>query len=218
MRNEAESQLHLLVERTSSNQSDSYSYRYFASEGFLPGYNCPRLPLSAYLEGRRRQRGVDEFLTRPRFLAISEFGPRSIIYHEGSRYVVNKVILPVDGEDRALKRRASLCDGCGYLHPHDDRIGVDLCERCGQKLPLAYDNLFRMQNVSTRRRDRINSDEEERARIGHEVKTGVRFARRNGAISAQQAALVDSSGEPLATLVYGHAATQGPPPPSTRAT
>ncbi|KYF49445.1 hypothetical protein BE08_33015 [Sorangium cellulosum] len=207
LRNEAESQLRLLVERSSSSQSDFYSYRYFASEGFLPGYNFPRLPLSAYLEGRRRQKGVDEFLTRPRFLAISEFGPRSIIYHEGSRYVVNKVILPVDGEDSALKRRAALCEGCGYLHPIEDRVGVDLCERCGQKLQLAHENLFRMQNVATRRRDRINSDEEERVRVGYEIKTGVRFARRGGTISAQQATLQGEGGVPLATLVYGHAAT-----------
>ena len=34
-------------------QSDFYSYRYFASEGFLPGYNFPRLPLSAFIPGRR---------------------------------------------------------------------------------------------------------------------------------------------------------------------
>ncbi len=75
-------------------QSDFYSYRYFASEGFLPGYSFPRLPLSAFIPARRRSRGEDEFLSRPRFLAISEFGPRSLIYHEGSRYIVNKVILP----------------------------------------------------------------------------------------------------------------------------
>jgi hypothetical protein len=27
-------------------QSDFYPYRYFASEGFLPGYSFPRLPLA----------------------------------------------------------------------------------------------------------------------------------------------------------------------------
>ena len=40
-------------------------------------------------------------------------------------------------------------------------------------------NLFRMQNVVTRRRDRINSDEEERVRMGYDLRTGVRFAERN---------------------------------------
>jgi len=31
-------------------QSDFYTYRYFASEGFLPGYSFPRLPLRALHE------------------------------------------------------------------------------------------------------------------------------------------------------------------------
>ena len=88
LRREAEAQLELLTATSGpSYQSDFYSYRYMASEGFLPGYNFPRLPLSAYIPGRRtRRESRDEFVQRPRFLAITEFGPRSIIYHEGARY------------------------------------------------------------------------------------------------------------------------------------
>jgi ATP-dependent helicase YprA (DUF1998 family)/very-short-patch-repair endonuclease len=207
LRGEAEAQLRLLIETADSQQSDFYSYRYLASEGFLPGYNFPRLPLSAFLPGQRHIKGTDEFLSRPRFLAISEFGPRSIIYHEGARYVINKVILPVEGEERAITQRASQCTTCGYLHPLDDEPGLDLCERCGAQLPQPFDNLFRMQNVATLRRDRINSDEEERFRLGYELKTGIRFARRGGSVSAFHAALAADDGEELATLVYGHAAT-----------
>ncbi|MBK7931783.1 MAG: hypothetical protein IPJ98_31170 [Bryobacterales bacterium] len=55
LRREAESQYKLLTETQNVLQSDFYSYRYFASEGFLPGYNFPRLPLSAYIPGRRAQ-------------------------------------------------------------------------------------------------------------------------------------------------------------------
>ena len=43
-------------------QSDFYSYRYLASEGFLPGYSFPRLPLAAYIPGTggaRGQRGAE---------------------------------------------------------------------------------------------------------------------------------------------------------------
>ena len=36
--------------------------------------------------------------------------------------------------------------------------------------------LFRLQNVATNRRDRINSDEEERQRKGYELQSVVRFA------------------------------------------
>ena len=31
--------------------SDFYTYRYLASQGFLPGYNFPRLPLMAWIPG-----------------------------------------------------------------------------------------------------------------------------------------------------------------------
>ncbi|MCD6388091.1 MAG: hypothetical protein J7L69_01680, partial [Desulfobulbaceae bacterium] len=89
LRQEAVSQLKLLTDSGRFFQADFYSYRYFASEGFLPGYNFPRLPLSAYIPGRRQRGTHDDFLSRPRFLAVSEFGPRAHIYHEGSRYEIN---------------------------------------------------------------------------------------------------------------------------------
>ena len=44
----------LLNEADSRGQSDFYTYRYLASEGFLPGYSFPRLPLAAYIPGSRR--------------------------------------------------------------------------------------------------------------------------------------------------------------------
>ncbi len=57
-------------------QGDFYTYRYFASEGFLPGYSFPRLPLAAFIPADRRTRtGPGDYVQRPRFLAISEFGP-----------------------------------------------------------------------------------------------------------------------------------------------
>ena len=65
LRREAETQLKILVDEGAF-QSDFYSYRYFASEGFLPGYNSPRLPLPAYLPGRYRQKGIDDFVSRAR--------------------------------------------------------------------------------------------------------------------------------------------------------
>ena len=117
LRREAEAQLRLLTEIDGLTQSDFYSYRYFATEGFLPGYSFPRLPISAFIPGRRiRQR--DEFLSRPRFLAITEFGPRAIIYHEGSRYLINQIIMPADGDDdELLTTQVKQCGNCGYLHP-----------------------------------------------------------------------------------------------------
>jgi ATP-dependent helicase YprA (DUF1998 family)/very-short-patch-repair endonuclease len=208
LRAEAEQQLKLLTEVENVTQSDFYSYRYFASEGFLPGYNFPRLPLSAYIPARK-QKQRDEFLSRPRFLAISEFGPRSIVYHEGARYEIHKAILPVgdhDEEDAIFSRQAKLCPSCGYLHPLTSGAAYDSCERCGAALQAAMTNLFRLQNVVTRRRDRISCDEEERMRLGYEILTGIRFADY-GIGPSCRTARVQKDGETLAHLEYGHAAT-----------
>lgn len=204
LRSEAEEQLRLLTEVENIAQSDFYSYRYFASEGFLPGYNFPRLPLSAYIPGRRTKQR-DEFLSRPRFLAISEFGPRAIVYHEGSRYLINKVIMPVDG-DEPLTHQVKRCEACGYLHPIVTGDGPDRCERCGAMLQAPLRSLFRLQNVSTKRRDKINSDEEERMRMGYEIITGVRFVDQ-GERPASQTATLEQDGATLIRLTYGHAAT-----------
>jgi hypothetical protein len=208
LRQEAESQIDLLTDSENLAQSDFYSYRYFASEGFLPGYSFPRLPLSAYIPGRRIKGDKDEFLSRPRFLAISEFGPRSIIYHEGSRYIINKVNLPVsDSGDGLATQRAKQCPTCGYFHPISSGDGLDRCERCNALLDAALTSLFRLQNVSTRRRDRISSDEEERMRQGYELRTGVRFHEtQSGDPSARSARLI-VDGNLVASLTYASAAT-----------
>jgi len=211
LRNEAEAQLRLLrgdEEGDYQEQSEFYPYRYLASEGFLPGYNFPRLPLAAFLPGRKRKGDKDEFLQRPRFLAVSEFGPRSFIYHEGGRYIVNKLIMPVDRDRTPVETHAALCTSCGYMHPsRGGEPTPDICVACGAVLPAAWKNLFRMQNVSARRRDRINSDEEERARMGYELKTGVRFAERGGLAGRQTAVVRAADGGELLALDYGDAAT-----------
>ncbi|HEX5506456.1 MAG TPA: Zn-binding domain-containing protein, partial [Thermomicrobiales bacterium] len=205
LRRDAESQLDLLLESGNVLQSDFYPYRYFASEGFLPGYSFPRLPLSAFIPARRRQ-ARDEFLQRPRFLAISEFGPRAIVYHEGSRYRINKVILPVRDEEELPTASVKQCAACGYLHPLEDGPGPDLCERCAAPLDAPLTRLFRLQHVAATRQDRINSDEEERQRLGYELRTGVRFAARQDRPDYRRATAA-RDGEPLAELTYGDAAT-----------
>ncbi len=204
LRREAESQYKLLTETKNVVQSDFYSYRYFASEGFLPGYNFPRLPLSAYIPGRRTQQR-DEFLSRPRFLAITEFGPRAVIYHEGSRYLINKAILPL-GQDGPVFGQLKRCTACGYLHPITSPPGPDLCENCETSLDTLLTPMMRLQNVSTRRKDKINSDEEERLRLGYETQSGFRYAVYRG-VKSHQTALVRSESTISGQLNYGHAAT-----------
>ena len=201
LRYEAEAQLRLLTEVEKIAQSDFFSYRYFASEGFLPGYNFPRLPLSAFIPGRKAKQ-EDEFVSRPRFLAISEFGPRAFVYHEGSRYVINRVMLPV-GADESMTVTAKLCPHCSYFHRGDSN---DLCESCGGDVRRSMTKLLRLQNVSTRRKDKISSDEEERVRLGYEVVTAVRFEEQGGR-KRIRTGKASADGEELLSLDYGQAAT-----------
>lgn len=205
MRDEAENQLELLIDAAGIRNSDFYSYRYFASEGFLPGYNFPRLPLSAYIPARRVRRDND-YLSRPRFLAISEFGPQSYIYHEGSRYRINKVILPV-GDNETITSKAKLCDKCGYIHSLTEDYVPDLCEMCNAPLGAPLTGMFRLQNVSTKRVDKINSDEEERMRLGYELKTAIRFSQHGKSSPFRKAQLVGENDAVLAELFFGNAAT-----------
>ena len=223
LRAEAENQLDIL--RATSDhrgQSDFYTYRYFASEGFLPGYSFPRLPLSAFIPGRRGRYDQPEYLQRPRFLAISEFGPQTYIYHEGARYRINRVIFSSEieadtsqGADgpSLVTQRAKRCGHCGYMHRIDSPPGPDVCSYCSTELGATWTNLLRMRNVSTVRHDRITSDEEERRRLGYEVMSAVRFADREGRPSAARADVItrsttpDTEALPLLHLSYGDAAT-----------
>ncbi len=211
---EARVQRDLLLDNRANMSSDFYCYRYLASEGFLPGYNFPRLPLLAYIPARREKVGRDSFLSRPRFLGLSEFGPRSIIYHEGSTYRVRKAILTVaDAESvstsaKLTTRRARLCPSCGYGH-FDAEADHELCVNCGARLdggmPMLLD-LHRIDQVSTKRADRITSDEEERQRQGYEVVTTLRFAEAEG---RRRFTAVDftEGGDTLIKASYGPAAT-----------
>jgi len=205
LRREAEKQISLLTEAANIAQSDFYSYRYFASEGFLPGYNFPRLPLSAFVPGRVMRSGGDEYLSRPRFLAISEFGPRAVIYHEGSQYVINQVMLPAQASEEIDTTEVKVCENCGYLHPCANGDGPERCELCDAELPAPWRRLFRLQNVVAKRRERITCDEEERLRMGYDIHTVVRFAERYGQPSYRTATAL-YEGHPIATIQYGQSA------------
>ena len=195
LRAQAESQIRLLTEAEGVYEGDFYSYRYFATEGFLPGYNFPRLPISAYVPGRRRSKGRDEFISRPRFLAISEFGPRALIYHEGARYRVYKVNLDfgsdaVEDTHELVTATMKRCASCGYAHFEPGATNLaEVCDRCNAALdtPSRIDHLVQLQNVSLRLAQRITCDEEERQRFGYNLVTGYRFPEVNGRLDHKDA-------------------------------
>jgi len=211
LRSEAEKQLELLQDAESAFKGDFWTYRYFASEGFLPGYNFPRLPITAFIRGRGKFKGRnnDEYLSRPRFLAISEFGPRALIYHEGKRYRINRVGLDFNAQTGDLvTNKIKACTACGYLHKVSGNCDPDCCQApgCeGRDLDM-IDSMLRMTSAGTRLTDRITSDEEERQRMGFEIMTGFTFGVENNELDALTAE-AKIGDHVYATLTYGDAAT-----------
>lgn len=167
---QASDQITILEQGKATNGSDFYSYRYLATEGFLPGYNFPRLPLYAFVPGEGKS---GSFLQRARFLAISEFGPRSLIYHEGRAYRVVKAKLPPevrtgDGSELATKD-IFICSNCGGSHEGE----VERCHACNAPMAgeVPVQRTLRIDNVEAAPADRITANDEERVRQGFEIQT-----------------------------------------------
>jgi Lhr-like helicase len=165
----ATQELDMLERGQATNGSDFYAYRYLATEGFLPGYNFPRLPLYAFIPATKRA----AILQRPRFLAISEFGPNSLIYHEGRVFRVVKAKLPSHGRiegGRLGTTTLILCSVCGAAH--DDKV-AERCHACGSSLGDGerLDHIYRIDNVETTPSTRITANDEDRQRRGFEIQT-----------------------------------------------
>lgn len=196
-------QIKLLLRGSEGQGSDFYVYRYLATEGFLPGYNFPRLPLMAFIPGGAGGK-AERFIQRARFLAIAEFGPGSLVYHEGRAYRVDRALLREagGGPDGNLPTfSAALCPACGADHIGEPPEECHVCRH-----PLAGNNLikhlYRVDNVGTRSVERITANDEERRRQGFEIQTAFSFRHASGKV---RKSLADKKGQ-LATVIYATAA------------
>ncbi|OAI40249.1 hypothetical protein AYO38_06165 [bacterium SCGC AG-212-C10] len=194
---EAQREIDLLLNEVSGNDnSDFYPYRYLAAEGFLPGYNFPRLPLRAFVSVGERSNFVD----RARFLGLSEFAPQNTLYYEGRRHVVEGLMLR-SSEITFTSMR--FCKECGYAQEQD----ADLCRNCRVVLDATSSDLFtsllEQPTARTRVAERISSEEEDRTRTSFDIGTYYEFEpheRRSAAIAR------DADGEPLLQLLLAPAA------------
>lgn len=203
---QANEQIQLLEQGRQSSGSDFYTYRYLATEGFLPGYNFPRLPLYAWVPGGRNDR-QGAYLQRARFLAISEFGPLSLIYHEGRSYRVHRAKLgpsALQDDGRTLSTfEVHVCPACGAAH-NEER---ERCHACGAPTAGARPirKALRIDNVETVPTERITANDEERQRQGFDVLTTFAWPRRHGHLDMIEARAV-RDGTALAVIQYGEGA------------
>ncbi len=199
---QANEQLALLEHGASSSGSDFYTYRYLATEGFLPGYNFPRLPLYAYIPSNGSAKGA--FLQRARFLAIAEFGPRSLVYHEGRAHRVVKAKLPPDKQASEMGQLGTshmfVCDQCGAAHGEE----LERCVSCSQSLAGVHPvrNLLRVDNVETQAALRITSNDGDRQRQGFEIQSVFEWPTRQGVLDILSA-VASVDGQPVLDLDFG---------------
>ena len=198
---EARREISLLLNRTNrQEESDFYPYRYLAGEGFLPGYNFPRLPVRASVTVGNSAQIID----RPRFLGLTEFGPGNQVYHEGRKHRVYATVLPPAGIEGRLTR-ARLCNVCGYAHAGSS-TDVELCEHCGTRLDAATSDfpqrLLDQPMVRARASERISSEEEERVRSGYRMTTHFNLAEGR----SQRAVVHSADGENILDALYAPSA------------
>ena len=175
-RKQAERQMELLRndskdgrKNNQDNQSEFYPFRYLAAEGFLPGYNFTRLPVRTFLENNE---GSGEFLSRPRIIALNEFGPRNVIYHDGAKYRVDRIVL---AEAEAKLEKAKISPYTGYILMKD-QYNYNVDPIVNKELSQGMDkyihpDLVNITETKAYELQRITCQEEERTRRGYDIRT-----------------------------------------------
>ncbi len=201
-RYQAERQIELLLNNTIKNRtlSEFYAYRYLASEGFLPGYNFTRLPIRTYLEGMEKE----EYISRPRFIALNEFGPNNIIYHNGGKHEITRTILT---EIELKLKKFIISKTSGYVFIDDESKGknqdpINENQLTGDNID-SRTNLLEMKETVATATQRISCEEEVRVRMGFEIET---FFNIEQGIESAKKILLKNSGELLLKLYYAPSA------------
>lgn len=159
----AEERLNLLRNEKNKNStlSEFYTFRYLASEGFLPGYNFTRLPIRVFLGGKDR----NEAISRPRFIGLKEFGPNNLIYHNGGKYKVNRIT----PNDVALDLSTiKISKSTGYAFLNEEGKGVNQDPITG--VPFDASNMDRIENRLLELQE-AQSENSERISCMEEVRT-----------------------------------------------
>jgi len=161
----------LLGTQTDRNREENefYPYRYFASEGFLPGYNFTKLPQRAILQYRSDK---VETLSRAKGLAIREFGPQNIIYNNGAKFRVCRMQLGGNGAQRS---KFYVNPGTGFIAKdteiattHVDIITGEAMQNVSRLIPGFCTQAL---DMVAEEKEQITCQEEERSRKAYKIDT-----------------------------------------------
>lgn len=196
----------LLNERSHSfgNDSEFYLFRYLAAEGFLPGYNFTRLPIRTFLGRRERDQG--EFISRPRFVALKEFGPNNLIYHNGGKYRIQKMQLPIT-EVQTETLKVSIETGYAFLNDAArvaNNDPITNTELRGQTKVAIHNNVLALAECDAKPQERISCEEEERTSMGFEIDQYFSFS---GNLNQTKQLTIAQNNDPMLNLIYDQSAT-----------
>lgn len=181
------------------NESEFYVFRYLAAEGFLPGYNFTRLPVRSFVGYRYADQG--EYISRSRAVALREFAPQNILYHNGSKFEVSRMSIP---NPEQLQRRIKISVGTGYAFLDDEaetanNDPITKSELRGRNVEFKT-NLIELNETEARPRERISCIEEERSSKGYEISEYFRYP---SGIEHCKESVVKRSDAELLKLIYG---------------
>lgn len=178
-------------------ENEFYPYRYFASEGFLPGYNFTKLPQRVLLQYKNSEK--TEYLSRAKSLALTEFGPQNIIYNNGGKFRVSRMMLT--GEPIPNKFFYNPKTGVVYKNRenaahHTDIITGESLDGVSKMIP-GY--CIQLQDMVALESEKITCREEERSRKSYQLKT---YFSSDDTQSMSMCELKTGNGTHLANIHY----------------
>ena len=160
----------LLGKNQGRNQEENefYPYRYFASEGFLPGYNFTKLPQRAMLQYKGDK---IEYLSRPKQLALREFGPQNIIYNNGGKFRVVRMMLTGDVPNHTFFYNPQT----GVIYKDQENAANHIDIITGEPLDGVTQMIpgwcIQSGDMIANEQEKITCQEEERSRKYYQIKT-----------------------------------------------
>lgn len=184
-----------------SGQSEFYVFRYLASEGFIPGYNFTRLPVRTFVGFKHNDRGA--YISRPRFVGLREFGPNNVIYHDGNKFAIERMMM-TDAD--ALLRTMKISKTTGYVFMDDaakmaNNDPITDTELSGDNAEIRS-KVLELSESEAKPRERISCEEEDRMSTGFEIEQYFNYA---AGMESTKNVVIKSGHEPVLNVIFGPA-------------